>query len=211
MKLVIFGATGTIGRHLVSQALTEGHQVTAFARTPNALVQPGDMAPENLTLLAGNVFDATSVANAVKDQDGALIALGGGLRGTVRSTGTRHIIQAMEQHGVRRLICQTTLGVGKSWENLNFYWKYLMFGLLLRPVFSDHVTQEAFVKKSRLDWVIVRPGAFVDGPATGTYQHGFSPQKTNLKLKISRADVAGFMLRQLKDNAYLQQTPGLSY
>jgi putative NADH-flavin reductase len=73
------------------------------------------------------------------------------------------------------------------------------------------VEQERYIKESDLDWVIVRPAAYTDGPATGEYKHGFAATEKGLKLKISRADVAGFVLEQLEDDTYLRQTPGLSY
>ncbi len=207
MKLIIFGATGTMGRHLVDQALSQGHQVTAFARKPFAL----KLDHRNLTRQAGDVLDRGAVADAVQGHDAVLIALGSGRKGTVRSVGTKHVIDGMERHGVRRLVCQTTLGAGDSRANLNFFWKHIMFGLLLREVYADHEAQEAFTKQSDLDWIIVRPAAFTDGPATGAYKHGFPPTEKNLKLKISRADVANFMLRQLADDTYLRQSPSLSY
>jgi hypothetical protein len=133
------------------------------------------------------------------------------LTGTVRSKGTRHIIRAMEETGVRRLICQSTLGAGDSWGSLNFYWKYIMFGLVLRNVFADHEKQENYVRHSQLDWTIVRPGAFLDGERTGKYRHGFPGTDKTSKLQISRADVADFILKQLADDLYLHQTPSLSY
>jgi len=117
----------------------------------------------------------------------------------------------MQRRGLRRLVCLSTLGAGDSRALLNFFWKRIMFGLLLREAYADHEAQEAIVKRSGLDWIIVRPGAFTDGPATGAYKHGFPPTEKNLKLKISRADVADFMLRQLTDDTYLRQSPGLSY
>ena len=86
-----------------------------------------------------------------------------------------------------------------------------MFGLLLREAVADHEAQEVFIKSSTLDWIIVRSSAFTDGPASDTYKHGFPPTETNLKLKISRADVAGSMVQQLTDDMYLHRTPGLSY
>ena len=207
MKLIIFGATGTIGRHLVDQALSQSHQVTAFARKPMAL----KLDHQDLTRHAGDVLDRGAVADAVQGHDAVLIALGSGRKGTVRSVGTKHVVEAMERHGVRRLVCQTTLGAGDSRTNLNFFWKRIMFGLFLREVYADHEAQEAFIKQSNLDWIIVRPGAFTDGPATGAYKHGFPPTEKNLKLKISRADVANFMLQQLTDDTYLRRSPGLSY
>lgn len=209
MKLLIFGATGTVGQQVVAQALDQGHIVTAFARNPAKL----NIQHPNLRPFVGDVLDLSTVEQAVKDQDVVICTLGSGqkLTGSVRSEGTRNIIQAMQRSGPQRLICQTTLGVGDSWGSLNFYWKYLMFGLLLRNVFSDHEKQETYVRQSQLDWTIVRPGAFLDGDRTGHYRHGFAGTDKTSKLKISRADVADFILKQLSDRTYLHQAPSLSY
>lgn len=207
MKLIIFGATGTIGRHLVERALSQGHQVTAFARQPQALESDN----RNLSHYAGDVLDRDAVADAVDGHHAVVIALGAGRKGKVRSVGTKHIVDAMARHGVRRLTCLSTLGVGDSRPLLNFFWKRIMFGLFLREAYADHHAQEACIKQSSLEWVIVRPGAFTDGPATCAYTHGFPPTDKSLKLKISRADVANFMLTQLSDDGYLRQSPVLSY
>ena len=209
MNLVIFGATGTIGRQVVQQALAQGHTVTAFARNPAKL----DVQHPRLRISQGDVMDAQAVEQAIHGQDAVVCVLGSGkkLTGTVRSQGTQQIIQAMEKQGVRRLICQSTLGAGDSWSNLDFFWKYVMFGFILRQVFADHQRQEALVKSSSLDWTIVRPGAFIDGPRTGQYRHSFTSTDRTVTLKISRADVADFILKQLRDPSSLRQTPGLSY
>jgi putative NADH-flavin reductase len=209
MNLIIFGATGTVGRHLVDQALDQGHRVTAFARNPGKL----DIQHPQLKLVQGDVMDFPAVEQAIRGQDAVVCVLGSGkkLTGTVRSEGTRQIIRAMEQTGVRRLICQSTLGAGDSWGSLNFYWKYIMFGLILRNVFADHERQERYVRQSQLAWTIVRPGAFLDGDCTGHYRHGFPGTDQSSQLKISRADVADFILKQLTDTSYLHQTPSLSY
>ncbi|MDJ0796860.1 MAG: SDR family oxidoreductase [Calothrix sp. MO_167.B12] len=209
MKLLIFGATGTIGRQLVEQALEQGYTVTAFARNPAKL----NIQHANLKAFQGDVMDITSVEQAVQGQDAVVCVLGSGqkLTGTIRSEGTQQIIQAMEKAGIQRFICQSTLGAGDSWENLNFFWKYIMFGFLLRQVFADHQKQEGYVKQSHLDWTIIRPGAFVDGELTGKYRHGFPGNDKTSKLKISRPDVADFIIKQLTDDSYLHQTPSLSY
>ncbi len=207
MKLLIFGSTGSIGRQLVKQALEQGHTVTAFARDPTKV----NIKHNNLRVAQGNVMDPASVERAVQGHEAVLCSLGAGRKGTVRSEGTRNIIRAMEKGDVRRFICQSTLGVGDSRGNLNVFWKYIVFGLLLRPAYADHVSQENYVRQSRLDWTIVRPGAFSDGEHTGKYRHGFPSTDKTTKLKISRADVADFMLKQLIDDTYLHKTPGLSY
>ena len=129
----------------------------------------------------------------------------------MRSKGTENIIKAMKKCGVKRFIGQSTLGVGESWGNLNFYWKYIMFGFILRKVFADHELQEDMVQNSGLDWTIIRPRAFIEGELTGQYRHGFPGTDKTSKLTITHADVADFILKQLADDFYLYQTPSLSY
>jgi uncharacterized protein YbjT (DUF2867 family) len=229
MNLLIFGATGSVGAQLVEQALQQGHRVSAFSRRAQQLprmypalrllTRPDSNADSHspptpdskLRLIAGDVLHPAAVEQAMPGHDAVLCALGAGRAGRVRSEGTRHIVQAMQAAGVRRLVCQTTLGVGDSWGNLNFFWKHVMFGGLLRSAFADHISQEAHVRQSDLDWIIVRPGAFTGGPKTGQYRHGFAGDDRGTQLKISRADVADFMLRQLSDDRYLRQSPGLAY
>ncbi|MBF6128149.1 NAD(P)-dependent oxidoreductase [Nocardia brasiliensis] len=206
MKIAVFGATSTVGRLVVEQALAEGHQVTAFTRSAAGLTQ----RHERLDIVEGDVLDSNSVQRAVAGQDAVLVSLGAGRKGVIRAEGTRAVIEAMNRTGVKRLIVQTTLGVGDSKANLNFLWKYVMFGLLLRQAFADHVQQEAYVRASDLDWTIVRPSAFTDGPRTGVFRRGFPAGERGLSLKIARADIADFMLEQLTDTTYLRQAPGIS-
>ena len=207
MKLAIFGSTGTVGLQLVQQALEHGHTVTVFVRDPSKL----DTSHANMQVIQGDVMDFASVEKAVAGQDAVLCALGAGSKGTVRSEGTRNIVHAMEKAGVRRFVCLSTLGVGDSWGNLGFFWKYIMFSGLLRQAYADHVRQEEQVRQSNLDWTIVRSGAFTDGKLSGEYRHGFPGTDKSGKLEISRADVAHFMLKQLADDTYLHMTPGLAY
>ncbi len=209
MKLLIFGATGGTGHQLVEQSLEQGHRVTAFARNPAKL----DIKHTHLQVFQGDVMDLPSVEQAVQGQDAVVCVLGAGqkLTGTIRSEGTQQIIRAMEKVGIQRFICQSTLGAGDSWGSLNFFWKYIMFGFLLRDVFADHQRQENHVQQSHLDWTIIRPGAFVEGTRTGQYRHSFPGTDKTAKLKISRADVADFILKQLADEASIHQTLSLSY
>ncbi|WP_036489211.1 NAD(P)-dependent oxidoreductase [Myxosarcina sp. GI1] len=209
MKLVIFGSTGSIGSHVVEQALEQGHTVTAFVRNPDKL----NVQHPNLSIFTGDVMNPDLVEEAVVGHEAAICILGSGkkLSGNVRSQGTKNIIQALEKAGIKRFICQSTLGAGDSWSNLNFYWKYIMFGFILRKVFADHQIQEEYVRHSNLDWTIIRPGAFIEGTRTGKYRHGFPGSDRTSNLTISRPDVADFILKQLGDNTYLGKAASLSY
>ncbi|MFX0579931.1 NAD(P)-dependent oxidoreductase [Nocardia nepalensis] len=206
MRIAVFGATSTVGRLVVEQALEQGHEVTAFTRNAASVGQ----RHERLHIAEGNVLDTNSVEKAVAGQDAVLISLGAGRKGVIRAQGTRAVIEAMNRTGVERLICQTTLGVGDSAGNLNFLWKYVMFGMLLRQAYADHVEQEEYVRASNLDWTIVRPSAFTDGPRTNTFRRGFDANEKGLSLRIARADIAAFMLEQLTDATYTHRAPGIS-
>ena len=210
MKVLIVGATGTVGQPLVEQALEKGHQVSAFCRHSAKL---SSLKHPHLRIVPGDVFNPADVRKAVQGQDAVCIVLGSGTsrKSVVRSEGTKNVIAAMQEQGVTRLICQTTLGAGDSQGNLNFFWKRIMFGWYLKQVFQDHELQEAYVRRSALRWTIVRPGAFTNGARTGTYRHGFASDDRSTQLKISRRDVADFMVRELESEQYLHQTPGLSY
>ena len=209
MKLIIFGSTGGTGRQIVTQALEQGHDVTAFARSPEKL----DQKHEKLKVVPGNVLDFASVERAIHGQDVVLCTLGLPPmdKSNLRANGTKNIIRAMEKTGVKRFICQSSAGVGDSSDTLPFLMKYLIVPFMLRRAFADHEIQENYIKESQLDWIIVRPAALTDGEHTGSYQHGYTADNKTVTNKISRADTADFMLNQLADNHYLHKTPCISY
>ena len=208
MKVIVLGATGTVGKLAVERMLKDGHEVTAFARHPERL----DIHNPHLSLAAGDAFSEADVAGAIERQDAVVITLGAGMsrKSRIRSQGTMNVIRGMQRHGVRRLICQSTLGAHESWSNLNFFWKRIMFGFLLKPVFKDHELQEQLVRASGLDWTIVRPSAFTDEPAKGGYVEDVRPGDRKLALKMPRADIADFLSRQIADTRYLGRAVGIS-
>ena len=209
MKWIIFGSTGGTGRQIVTQALEQGHDVTAFARSPERV----DQKHEKLQVIKGNVLDFASVERAIQGQDVVLCTLGLPPmdKSNLRANGTKNIIRAMEKTGVKRFICQSSAGVGDSRDTLPFLMKYLIVPFMLRRAFADHEIQENYIKESQLDWIIVRPAALTDGEHTGSYQHGYTADNKTVTNKISRADTADFMLKQLVNDTYLHKTPCISY
>jgi putative NADH-flavin reductase len=209
MRLLIFGSTGGTGRELIAQALEQGHEVTAFARDPARL----GLTHLKLTIAQGDVLDYASVERAVRGQDAVVSALGTRKLGKtdLLSSGTGNIIRAMEAAGVRRFVCESSLGVGDSRGQLGALYTYFVIPLFLRNIYADKEVQERIIRESSLDWVIVRPAVLTNGPRTRIYKAGFNNADRSIEGKISRADVADFMLKQVKDDAYLRKTPALSY
>jgi putative NADH-flavin reductase len=130
---------------------------------------------------------------------------------TTLSEGTTNIVRAMEKLGVKRFVCESYLGIGDSKGQLGFLYNYVFIPVLLRNIFADKEVQEKIVRESKLDWVIVRPAVLTNGKRTGVYRSGFEATEKSLQTKISRADVADFMLGQLAGDAYLNKTPAVSY
>ncbi|MEM7151833.1 MAG: NAD(P)H-binding protein [Myxococcota bacterium] len=207
--LAVFGATRGIGRHVVDFALQSGHRVTALARDPTAL----ELGDDRLRVVGGDATDADAVARAVAGADAVVCALGAPARNRdrVRARGTENIIAAMARQGVQRLLCVSVLGAAETRGDLPWFLRYLFFPLYLRQAVADHEAQERLIAASSLRWTIVRPPHLTDGPRTDEFQHGEGSGGGAWTLKISRADVAGFMLDQLGRDDYVGRRVGVSY
>jgi putative NADH-flavin reductase len=210
LRILVIGATGGTGRELVRQGLAQGHQVTAFVRNPEKL----RIKHSNLRVLQGNVLDYDTVEPAVQGQSAVLSALGHKRflgPSTVLSEGTRNILRAMQNSQVPRFICETSLGVGNTVGRLGLPATLLFVPLILPFYLWDRIRQEKLIEESSLDWVIVRPATLTNGAARGNYRHGPKVGSYIPPNYVSRADVAGFMLKQLNDDTYLGSAPGICY
>ena len=210
MRLLIVGATGGTGRALVEQALERGHAVTALVRNPSRLPH----ADPRLTVVVGDVMTPASLDAAVRGQDAVLSALGHKrwfYPTHILSEGTHNLIDAMGRHGVRRLIVETALGVGDTWWQMGLYYTLFVRIVILPFYFFDKGRQEAVVRRSGLDWTVVRPGALNNGPRRGVFRQGPRVGHWLWTVGISRADVAGFMLDQVTDTRHLGSAVGVAY
>lgn len=192
MRVIVFGATGKTGQHVLRAGLGEGHEVTAFGRSIDRI----DIDDPGLKTYRGDVFDADSVKAALAGQDAVIVCLGStGLRDkTTLSVGTKAVIETMVAENVPRLVVMSAAGVGESWKQIPWSSR-LLFRTLLRNVFADHEAQEAIVEQSPLHWTIVRPAVLKDSPATGSY----TATNTGPITKITRADVAAALVDRLTD------------
>lgn len=210
MKILIIGATGGTGKAIVKHALDQGHAVTAFVRNPAKMT----ITHEELVVVKGNVLDYDSVDHAVQGHHAVISALGHKhffLKNTILSDGTKNIIRAMEKHKVKRLIFESSLGVGDSRGKLGLYYTLFVIPFIIFFYYKDKELAERYIMESSLDWTIVRPGQLTNGKKRGVYREGLNVGNWFSSVSISRADVADFMLKQLTDNSYLKKTPGVAY
>ncbi len=209
-RVLIIGASGGTGRQLVTQALARGHVVTALVRNRSKL----PIEHPQLRILEGDVLDYSSVEAAVRGQEAVISALGHKqyFRPTrILSEGTRNILRAMESQGVPRFICETSLGLGDSVGRLGLFYSFFIIPLILPFYFWDKTRQERLIAASKVDWVIVRPGALTNGEKRNAYRNGPTIGSFLWTVRISRADVADFMLNQLTENTYLQSSAGVCW
>jgi putative NADH-flavin reductase len=166
------------------------------------------MRDERMRVVVGSATDPTVLEEAVAGNDAILCALGpSSARELLRSELMRGcvpvLLGAMERHGVRRLILLSALGVGESAPHATGVAR-LAFGTILRQVGKDKARAEEAVRASDLEWTVVYPPALTNGRATGDYRHGESLKLSGAP-RISRADVADFMLAQLADDSYVRK------
>ena len=203
MNLLIFGAAGKTGHELVRQALAQGHAVSAFVRNPSKL----SVTHENLKIVQGDVKDYSSIESAIKGHDAVLSALGVSKplkRDPIVVEGVGHIVKAMEQQGMKRFIYLSATAVSESRKESGFLIRHLV-SKIARNELADHEEKERIVRSSRLDWTIVRAPALTNGPQTGVYRSGETIIANSLLPKMSRADVAEFMLKQLTTDAFVRK------
>ena len=209
MKLTIFGATGGTGKQLVEQALAAGNHVVAYVRNPSKL----DFIDKYLTIVEGELADQKMIEHAVSGADVVISVLGprSGSKDKPITRGMQNIIAAMNKYGVRRLIVSSTLSVKDPNDLPDFKAKVLVnfVKLTMRSAYEEIISVAETVRKSDLDWTILRLTTLNNNPKSGKVKVGYLG-KGEVGMRISRADLAEFMLKQIQNTKYLQQSPVIS-
>lgn len=208
-KIVILGATGPTGRHIVAQAVARGYDVTVLVRSPEKAAEL-----KGAKIVVGDARDEKALRQTIKGRDAVISALGTPASPfrevTLLSTATRALVNAMKAEQVSRLIAVTGLGAGDSKGHGGFLFDNLIYPFLLRKVYADKNRQEAIVKGSDLDWTIVRPSIL-----NNKQEHKPVRALTDLSDvhggTISRKDVATFLLDQVTSSTWLKKTPFITW
>ncbi len=202
MKILVIGAAGKSGRAVVEQAVIAGHHVTAFVHK-NGVHSPSS----SVRVIEGDARDRPTMDSAMLGQDAVIDAIGGKLSfktTTLEASAAATVIASMQSNGVRRLMVTSVIGAGESIANTNWY-ERLFLSTLLHSEMKDKAAMEAIVGASGLGWTIVRLPFLTDDPPTGNI-HVFSAETGEIAHKLTRADLAAFMLAQIPSDQYLQKT-----
>ena len=209
MKLTVFGATGGVGREVVTQALDARHDVRAYVRNPAKL----DLTHPNLTVITGELTDREAVQRAVR---GVVIsALGPSLdrkaTGMPLVDGTRAIVEAMQAEGVERYIGMAAPNLRDPRDTRSLLGLIVPFmGRAFLPhAYRELLAMSQLVTDSPLDWTIARFTRPTDGARTGTVRAGYLG-RDRIRAGITRADIATFLLDQSTDPRFHRSAPAIS-
>jgi len=208
MKIAIFGSTGRTGKLLVAQALENGHQLDVLARDPAKL----EVSHEKLTVIQGDAKDAAVVEQVIEGTDAVISALGPtkGQQPFTVSKAVENILAAMQKHNVKRLVFSAGAGVGDPQDEPGFMDKVIGFLLKLtaRAVYEDMEKAVQLVRSSKTDWTIARAPMLTDDPGTGDMEVGYLGK--GVSMRLSRADLAAFMLASLQTEEHTRKAPVVS-
>ncbi len=203
MKVLVIGAGGKSGRLVVEKALSAGHTVTALVHTAEDVQKhpfPGDV-----TVVVGDVHDRSLLGSAMQGCNGVVDAIGGStpFKDTdLESSAAKAVLDVMEQAGAKRLVVISVLGAGESKEQAGFFYEHLMAPVFLRGAMKDKNAMESEVRQSSVEWVLVRPPVLTDSDATGSVKIVLKGETAH---KITRADLAQFLVDQLTSDKFLRQ------
>lgn len=210
MKMAIIGATRGIGSELLAQSLDAGYEVTVLVRDPRKIRQNSD----KLTVVAGDFLDVASLEKATVKADAVVVSVGtnpGFKPVKLFSEGTRLLLQIFKKHKINPLLIAVTgIGSGDSRGHGGLLYDKIVLPLILGRMYEDKDRQEILLRENYDNWICVRPGMLTNGPLQGKYRaltrlsgvHGG---------KISRKDVAGFIMNQIQKPTFLGQSPLLIY
>jgi uncharacterized protein YbjT (DUF2867 family) len=200
MKLFVIGATGRTGREIVEQALTRGHHVTAFVRSPKSITSKN----ERLTVIKGNAMDEKELFNAMQNHDAVLSSLGP--REVFKPSSMLHdsalaTTRAMNRSGVKRLVVLSAAAHFPGIPNR-------IASFIMRNHMCDSLAMEEIVQASGLDWTITRPPRLTQGQYTSyRSREGAAPK---MGFTLARKAVAAFMLDAIEEEKHFHKIVGIA-
>ena len=209
MKILHLGANGAVGQIALDDLLKANHDVTALVRNASTLQRKHP----RLKVVQGEPANAADLDSLLAGQEAVLSTLGvrKNKRTTVRTDVARNLVAGMNRHRVRKLVWLDGAGVGSSKEFVqrsSFFFGRIIMPLLLNHMYADAAVADALIEKSDSDWVIVRPMSFTNNPKTGNVTVIIDMSRpARLRLRITRADVAAFLVEQLIKDDYVGQMP----
>ncbi len=206
MKVLVIGATGLTGTHLVRKLLARGDEVTALVRIPSSY----ELEHDHLRVVQGEARDATSLERACENQDAVISAFGPRTfkKDDLQEVFMKNLVAAMTKSRVKRLVNLSAWGAGDSIQHSNLFMK-LFFALVLKNLYVDKNRGELLLFASPLDYINVRPGRLTNAPTHAPVRATLEPN--GMRPWLTREDLADFMISQLNTDEWLRKSPLIGY
>ncbi len=208
-KIALFGASGKTGTIVLQKLLAQGYSVNALVRSPDKI----SLQHSELQIIKGDVLEPEHVNKTIAGSD-VVISLFGHVKGSpkdLQTTGTSHILESMRHWQVHKIISLSGGGLPFYKDEPKFADKLIrtIMKIVVPHVLADAVSHALRLKQSDAKWIIVRAPRLTDDPEKGTYRVGWVG--VNASTKISRGDLADFVITQIEDDTFLHQMPFVSY
>ncbi len=210
MKIALFGATGKTGQQFLEQALEGGYNIKALVRTPAKITYKSD----NLEIIKGDILNEGDVIQTASTCD-IIVSLFGHVKNSpewLQTNGTKNILNAMKISDINKIISLSGGGLPfPEKDEPKFVDKAIRFVMKMAvpKILNDAIKHAELLRESTTDWIIVRGPRLTNGPKKGNYKVGWVG--VNSGTSISRADLADFILKQVKGDQYNKQMPFVSF
>lgn len=213
--ILVLGGSGRTGRLVIEEALRRGHAVTSLVRDPSAVV-PGD----RLTVVEGSPLRPDDVDLAMRGTHAVIVALSNVGSSDwpwarqvsppdLLSEAVRTVTDAMRSRGLKRVVLLSALGTGDSVTSVPFLLRWTTGFLRLGTVYADHERADDELRRSGLDWTIVRP-TVLSGSAHRRPVVIAGPGSWPNSVRISRADVAAYLVDAIDNEQLIGTAPVIS-
>jgi putative NADH-flavin reductase len=208
-KIALLGASGQTGQQFLIQALAKGYSVKALVRNPEKITQKSP----NLTLIKGDILNQNDVNQCLEDTD-IVVSLFGRVKDSpdwLQANGTQNLLNAIQKHKIERIISLSGGGLPypeKDEPKLADRIIRTIMGIVAPKLIKDAIRHHEVLKASQTKWMIVRGPRLTNDPEVGKYRVGWVG--VNASTKISRADLAAFIITQVEDETFNYQLPFVS-
>jgi len=203
MRIFLLGATGKTGAIFLKMALENGHNITAYVRSPEKL-----MIAENLSIVQGDLLSITQMSASMCNHDVVVSCIGGNDndKSNVIQELTQVIVASMKKSNVDKIVAISSAGIHNE-----FSWvTNLILNLFYKHVINDHRLAAQVIMTSGINYTLARPLSLTDGKLTKIYRK-ISIGVPKGGKDISRQDLAHFLLETIESGAYHNETVGLAY
>jgi putative NADH-flavin reductase len=209
MKIAVLGGTGGTGSHIVKMGLDLGYDVKVLARTPSKMT----IRNEHIEIIQGDALNLVDVEKTIESVDVVFYTLGAAKAGatTIYSETMKNVVEAMKIKKVSRILIISASGVKSDDDkNIGFVTKRIIIPLFLKKTYVDMEKMEDLVMESDLNFTLMSPQMLTTGPLTKSYKTEIGLSVKNGR-KISRADLAHYMINNIANDEISRKKVGIAY